>query len=389
MEKVSITKAVKIKNHRVKHFDGGKDYLATGGLIENTIETELITYETKPSRADLLVTENQLIVARMKETNKVLLVDQDTSNLIVSTGFLVLDVQEGWHPRFLFHYFKSSFFQEQKDRLSSGATQKAINNDKFKEIVIPEISFEDQKRIVTMLDKSDAIRQKRKRAITMLDDYLQSVFLEMFGDLSKNNKSWELFEFEKYISLLTDYHANGSYEVLKKNVTLLSEPDYALMVRTTDLENDNFTTDVKYIDQHAYNFLEKSRVFGNEIIINKIGSAGKVYFMPKLNRPVSLGMNAFLLRFNDNANVKFIYYLLTSSYGEAIIQKKVKGAVTKTIRKDAVKGLQVPNIPIDLQNKFAKLFDKTKSLKQKMLTQSQEMENKFQALIQNAFKGGL
>jgi len=389
MKKVSITKAVKIKNQRVKPFNEEKEYLATGGLIGNKIKTEAVTYKTKPSRADLLVTENQLIIARMKETNKVLLINKNTNDLIVSTGFLVLDVQEGWHPGFLFHYFVSNFFQEQKDRLSIGATQKAINNDKFKEILIPELSFEDQKRIVKILDEADALRQKRKQAIGLLDDYLKSVFLEMFGDLSKNKNKWEFIDFGKYIALLTDYHANGSYEVLKKNVTLLSEPDYALMVRTTDLENNNFTTDVKYIDQHAYNFLEKSKVFGNEIIINKIGSAGKVYLMPKLNRPVSLGMNAFLLRFKDNVNINFIYYLLTSAYGEAIIQKKVKGAVTKTIRKDAVKSLRVPNIPIELQDKFSLIYEESSSIKQKMIAQSEELKNQFQTLMQKAFKGQL
>lgn len=135
MKQISITKVVKIKNKRIEPFDGEREYLATGGLIKDKIKTEPIKYNTKPSRADLLVCKNQLIVARMKGTNKVLLIDNNSSDLIVSTGFLVLEVQEGWHPRFLFHYFVSTYFQEQKDKLSIGATQKAINNTKFKEIL--------------------------------------------------------------------------------------------------------------------------------------------------------------------------------------------------------------------------------------------------------------
>ncbi len=77
-------------------------------------------------------------------------------------------------------------------------------------------------------------------------------------------------------------------------------------------------------------------MFGNELIVNKIGSAGKVYLMPVLNRPVSLAMNQFMIRFNEEiASSVFMYYLLTSKGGTQAIQKKVKGAVTKTIRKDA------------------------------------------------------
>jgi len=137
MKQVSITKAVKIKNQHVKPFNGERDYMATGGLVGSEIKTEKITYKTKPSRADLLVCKNQLIVARMKGTNKVLLVDENSCDLIVSTGFLVLDVQDGWLPGFLYHFFVSNYFQDQKDKFSIGATQKAINNAKFKKPVFP------------------------------------------------------------------------------------------------------------------------------------------------------------------------------------------------------------------------------------------------------------
>jgi len=43
MNPVSITNAVKIVNHRVKPFDGEKEYLDTGGLVERNVNTESIT----------------------------------------------------------------------------------------------------------------------------------------------------------------------------------------------------------------------------------------------------------------------------------------------------------------------------------------------------------
>lgn len=285
-----------------------------------------------------------------------------------------------------FKYFlKTKYFSDQLQRLITGSAQLNFGPSHLKKIDLLLPPLEDQKYIVKVLDQADSVRQKRKKVIKLLDDYIESVFLEMFGDLYKNDKSWTYVNLGDLISTLTDYHANGSYQILRKNVTLLSEPDYALMVRTTDLENNNFVNDVKYIDQHAYNFLDKSKVFGGEIIINKIGSAGKVYLMPKLNRPVSLGMNAFLLRFNKKVDAMFMYYLLTSNYGESIIQKKVQGAVTKTIRKDAIRSLQIPLISIDLQNKFLEIVYKTESLKQKMMRQSQQLDIQFQALMQKSF----
>lgn len=192
----------------------------------------------------------------------------------------------------------------------------------------------------------------------------KSRFIEMFGDPSKNEKGWEASEIGKHLNVLTDYHSNGSYETLRDNVTLLDTPSYALMVRTTDLEKNNFEDDVKYIDEHAYNHLEKSKVFGGEIIINKIGSAGKVYLMPFLNRPVSLAMNQFLLRFDENkVNHIFLYNLLSTYYMEIKINEKVRGAVTKTITKDAIREVNIIVPPIELQNKFVDFVKQIDKLK--------------------------
>ncbi|MCX0450264.1 restriction endonuclease subunit S, partial [Aeromonas veronii] len=60
---------------------------------------------------------------------------------------------------------------------------------RFKELDIPLPPLEEQKRIAAILDKADAIRQKRQQAIALADDFLRSVFLDMFGGdiLSENN----------------------------------------------------------------------------------------------------------------------------------------------------------------------------------------------------------
>jgi len=96
-------------------------------------------------------------------------------------------------------------------------------------------------------------------------------------------------------------------------------------------------------------------------------------------------MNAFLLRFNDTVNDLFIYYLLTSDYGKSIIGARVKGAVTKTIRKDAIRGLKIPLPPIELQESFASILNRVEQTKQKMRASLGEMNNHFNALMQRYF----
>lgn len=142
------------------------------------------------------------------------------------------------------------------------------------------------------------------------------------------------------LSTLTDYHANGAYKKLKENVELLDAPDFAVMIRTTNFEQEDFSNNVKYISKLAYEFLAKSKVHPNDIIMNKIANAGSSYLMPDLQVPVSLAMNLFLLRVDDTkANPIYVYIYL--KINEAYVKSFANGSVTKTITKDAVRNLEI------------------------------------------------
>ena len=162
----------------------------------------------------------------------------------------------------------------------------------------------------------------------------------------KNSRIVDLY------STFTDFHSNGSYKVIAQHFKLLDERDYAYMVRTTDLEKENYIDSVKYVTKSTYEFLSKSKVFGGELLINKIGSPGRTFLMPKLNIPVSLGMNLFLLRIKNNENIseELIYLFFNSEIGKNIIERKINGTVPLTIDKEAIKSLYVPLFSKDFLN---------------------------------------
>ena len=171
------------------------------------------------------------------------------------------------------------------------------------------------------------------------------------------------------ISTLTDYHANGSYEALKSNVQLLDEPDYAYMVRSTNLEVKDYISDAKYVSKKGYEHLTKTKLYGGELLINKIGSPGRTYLMPKLNNPATLGMNLFMVRFNKESAMKekFVWIFLNSELGKKIIYRKINGTVPLTIDKEAIRTLYLPVLSDRFQSAVENfvtsselLLDKTK-----------------------------
>ena len=246
-------------------------------------------------------------------------------------------------PKWFLLYSLSNKYQKEIGRQIAGATRQRISRKNLGLIEIPIPPLNEQKRIVAILDKVFATiakakansEQNIKNSKEIFGGYLQKMF-------ENKSEGWEEKEFGEVITTLTDYHANGSYEILKENVDLKEAKSFAWMVRSTDFEN-NFENNFRYIEEKAYNFLSKSKVFGGEIIMSKIGNAGNVYLMPKVDRPCSLAMNLFLLRVDEKKVIpQYIYQYLKSKQGELQIKSRLLGATTKTITKDNVRNIVIP-----------------------------------------------
>lgn len=74
--------------------------------------------------------------------------------------------------------------------LGNGATFKEISKAVVSRVQFPLPPLTEQRQIATVLDKADAIRSKREQALTLADDFVQSVFLETFGDPITNPKGF-------------------------------------------------------------------------------------------------------------------------------------------------------------------------------------------------------
>lgn len=259
---------------------------------------------------------------------------------------------------------------------------------------IPLMSIDEQKCIVTILDQAFAdidkaralTEQNLKNARELFESYLQQVFSQRGGEI-------ENVELGEVVDTLTDYHANGSYKLLKQHVDLKEQEDFAWMVRSTDFEK-KFKNDKRYITEHAYNYLTKSKLFGGEIIMSKIGNAGKVYFMPETDRPCSLAMNLFLIRLDSSkANNEYIYRYLNSSSGKAQIAPRLKGAATQTITKESVRSLQIPMPTLEGQQKtierLKELEQEIESLESVYMSKLASIDGLKKALLQKAFSGEL
>lgn len=90
------------------------------------------------------------------------------------------------------HFFQTPYYRFVVSNLAAGANINNLRNEHIEDLDIPLPPQPEQKRIASILDKADVLRQKRLLAIKRLDDLLQSVFLDTFGDPETNSMRWEV-----------------------------------------------------------------------------------------------------------------------------------------------------------------------------------------------------
>ncbi|MCB1168184.1 MAG: restriction endonuclease subunit S, partial [Leptospiraceae bacterium] len=110
--------------------------------------------------------------------------------MCTNQGFKSFVLNGRLDPLYLYHFLKMS--RSSLEAMGSGSTFKEISKAATARIQIPLPPLDIQKKIAAVLDKADSIRRKRKQVLSKLDELLQSVFLDMFGDPVTNPKGWEV-----------------------------------------------------------------------------------------------------------------------------------------------------------------------------------------------------
>ena len=286
----------------------------------------------------------------------------------------------GLDPQFIQHLFKSYFFKEEYFRNGKGIHWDLWTTrwDQFKNINIPIPSTSEQKLISRYLDKKtvqiDRLIDKIQKKIELLKEQRTSLInqcvskgldpnvemkdsgVEWIGNIPSH---WKLGRFKYYISVLTDFTANGSFKSLADNVEYLSE-GYSRLVRLTDLRRD-LQNDGVFVSIESHNFLKKSELFGNEILIANVGAyTGFALKMKSKQGVCTLGPNMFLVRNNNEmSNVDYIVYLINSYAIKTALDLVISSTAQPKINKDNLKSLVVPIPPKKEQEEIAVALNET------------------------------
>lgn len=270
------------------------------------------------------------------------------------------------------------------DRAVKGLT---LNLDKLAEIKVPLPPLPEQRRLAALLDKANRLRRLRRYALELSDTYLQSVFLEMFGDLSVNTNNWGVEElgdlidgFDAGVNFppVAEGELASDWRVLKVSAVTWGEfnPDESKPI-SPDIEFDG-TIIVRNGD------LLMSRANTTELV-------GAVCLVRATPPKVLLPDKLWRVRFFENSRVlpEYLLFVLRHRKLRRIIGNLATGSSgsMKNISQDKATTLSILIAPVKLQEKFTHIVQKFERLRAQQREAARQAEQLFQTLLQRAFAG--
>ncbi|PSV47850.1 restriction endonuclease subunit S [Photobacterium sp. GB-36] len=289
--------------------------------------------------------------------------------------------------RYLYLFLSTPQIKKQLTSLSRGVRQANIKNDDILELQIPLPPLEEQKRIAAILDKADAIRHKRKQAIELADEFLRSVFLDMFGDPVTNPKGFPV----KVLSELYIDPKNGTKcgpfgsalkkeEFVDKGIPVWNMDNISL--------SGNFKDEPKlWVTEEKFNEINAYSVIDGDVIISRAGTVGKMGVVRSKYSSSLISTNLIRVRFSDDLLPEYFVSLMTYCKGRVGRLKTGPDGSFTHMNTGILDKLELPYPPVELQRKFLKLLADTEKNLDKM--SPRQLSLLFNALSQKAFSGQL
>ncbi len=253
-----------------------------------------------------------------------------------------------------------------------------LNNSQLREIKIEQPPLPIQKQIAEILKKADQTKQKRQNANRLTEQFLQSAFIEMFGDPVKNPKGWGSEKFENLGKL-----ARGKSKHRPRNAPFLLGGKYPL-IQTGEIVN-SFIYIKNYTQTYSEEGLKQSRIWPKGTLC--ISIAANIGFTAILTFEACFPDS--IVGFTPNEKVLSEYIHFYFGFIQKKLEEDAPQSAQKNINLEILNNLGISVPPLPLQQQFAAIVEKVEVLKKKQKESEKELENLFSSLMQKAFKGEL
>ncbi len=291
-----------------------------------------------------------------------------TEPVVFSNHFVRLRVDDTkLEPRYLACWL--TYRQQQRffeSICTQWVNQAAVRKDDLLSLQLPLPPLPEQKRIAAILAKADRLRRLRRYARDLSDTYLQSVFLEMFGDPVSNPMGWPTAEIQEITESLDQRRIPIEASIRK--------------FRRGEYPYYGASGIIDYIDDY---------IFDEEtLLVAEDGANLRARVTPiafKVSGKYWVNNHAHVLRMTERVNIDFLCQVLNATDLEPYVTGTAQPKLTAT----KLKRISVILPPVPLQQHFAHIVHKFERLRAQQREAERQAEHLFQTLLHRAFRGEL
>lgn len=314
------------------------------------------------------------------ENNKIALAQIDRQHGFGSTEFHVIRPRRSaLDPKYLSYFLRQDWIRfAGEKRMTGSAGQRRVPRAFLQELKIPLPPLEEQKRIAAILDQADALRKARHRAIERLNDLSQSIFYELFGDISTNSMGWEVSTIDSLCNLV-----RGSSPRPQGDPRYFGGSVPRLMI--ADITRDGMSV-TPLIDSLTEEGARKSRLMPAGSVVMAVSGAAGLPAILSVDACIHDGFVGFR-DLDPRISPSFLYNFL--NFERDRNRSKGTGAIWVNLTTDIVKSLTVPVPPKALQDYFAQKLGGVADIESRQKEHMYALDKLFSSLQQRAFRGEL
>ncbi|WP_210634806.1 restriction endonuclease subunit S [Streptomyces sp. GESEQ-13] len=288
---------------------------------------------------------------------------------------------------YLYHWLRGnrSFLQS----LGNGATFKEVSKSVVEQIRIPLPPMEEQQRIAQALDQVNALRDQRRQAVTILDALIQSIFLDMFGDVVSNDRNWPVGTVAK---LVREFQSGKSFAATEEDPETVKYRILKVSAVTTGkfMPEESKAVPASYIPPESHFVREGDLLFSRANTEALIGAVALVSETPN-NLILPDKIWRFVWHAGNVANRYYVRQLFRQEKFRREIGRRATGTSgsMKNISQEKVLGIPCALVPTDLQNRYGERVAAVEKLKAEHLRHLAALDSLFASIQYRAFRGEL
>lgn len=315
--------------------------LDQGSLLTKT--EEYISKEGLESIGNRVFEEGTVLLAMYGSVGKTAIagVQLSSNQAVLGINSNNKHVLDNWYLKYWFDYHKALLLFKSK-----GGTLKNLSATYIKNLIVDLPDIQEQRRIVTRLERILEFKQKREQTFTLIDNLVNGLFVKTFGDPIINENNWV----KGHLQDFGDWSSGGTPP---RKETKYFVGGTIPWFTSGELNSFFVSESNEKITEEAIQSTNAKVVPKGSLMIGMYDTAALKTSIASID--CSCNQAIAFCKLNDDLDPLFT--LIAIQIGKNYYLNKRKGARQKNLNISFIRSIELILPPIDLQKKFSNTIE--------------------------------